>query len=106
MKRRSQLRKNYGRRIPIMFSIIVLLGFIALGILLELDRPRQEAEVVATVESAGGKVVHISWGQGFRVTGPSEGYIDVLFDGDPSRCSLTDLQDDPPIFKCTPEVNR
>lgn len=89
-----------------MFSILVLLGLAVIGVFLELDRPRQQAEIVATVESAGGEVVKLRWGQGLRVTGPSEGYVDVLIDGVLSRCSLTDLQDNPPAFKCDPEVKR
>lgn len=105
-KRRSQRRKTLERRLPIVLSAVILLGFIAYGINLQLDHSRQRAEIVAKVESKGGQVLDLRWGNGYRAaSGSSRGHVDVLFEGQRSRCSLDCLQRNPAVFECDPAVN-
>ncbi|MGF4045119.1 hypothetical protein ACX800_13090 [Paenarthrobacter nitroguajacolicus] len=106
-KRRSQRRKTFERRLPIVLSVVILLGFIAYGINMQLDHSRQRAEIVAKVESKGGQVLDLKWGNGYRAaSGWSMGHVDVLFESQRSRCSLEGLQRNPAVFECDPAVNR
>lgn len=98
---RSLRRRKIEQRISIGFVSVVLLGVLVVLIGAELDRPRGEAKVTAYVESKGGKVLKINW-----YGKASSAYIDVLFDGQQSRCRLRELRDNPPVFKCNPAVNR
>lgn len=101
--RRSQRRKTLERRLPIVLSALILLGYIAYGINLQLDHSRQRAEIVAKVESKGGQVLDLMWGNGYRAaSGWSVGHVDVLFEGQRSRCSLDGLQRNPAVFECDP----
>ncbi len=105
-KRRSQRRKTLERRLPIVLSAVILLGFIAYGIKLQFDHSRQRAEIEAKVESKGGQVLDLKWGNGYRAaSGWSNGHVDVLFEGQRSRCSLDGLQRNPAVFECDPAVN-
>ena len=101
-KRRSRRQKAFERRVPLVFSVIVLVCVLVWGIQIELDRPRMEAAVIANVESRGGEVVRIVWAAP-RV---KSGYAVVLFDGQRSECPLHLLDRDPPVFTCEPAVNR
>lgn len=100
---RSPRRRKIEQRIPIVFVSSVLLGALVVRIGVELDRPRGEAEVTAYVESRGGEVLKINW---YGSGGLNSPYIDVLFDGQQSRCSLRHLKDNPPVFKCDPAIDR
>lgn len=97
---RSLRRRKIEQRIRIVFLSSVLLGILVVGIGHELDRPRGEAEVTAYVESRGGEVLEIQWWSGR----PNTSYVDVVFDGQQSRCSLRQLRENPPVFKCNPAV--
>jgi len=87
-------------------SAVILLGFIAYGIKIQFDHSRQRAEIVAKVESKGGQVLDLKWGNGYRAaSGWSNGHVDVLFEGQRSRCSQDGLQRNPAVFECDPAVN-
>ncbi|WP_426990402.1 hypothetical protein [Pseudarthrobacter sp. Y6] len=101
-KRPSQRQKDIWRRAPIIFSIVVLVCFGTWGIQIHMDRPRLEADVVSTIEVRGGEVIKIVHRPG-RAT---PGYVDVVFDGQQSRCTLHLLDQDPPVFDCDPAVDQ
>ncbi|NWL12610.1 hypothetical protein DM793_15180 [Paenarthrobacter nitroguajacolicus] len=53
-KRRSQRRKTLERRSPVALSVVILLGFIAYGINMQLDHSRQRAEDASLAEGHRG----------------------------------------------------
>lgn len=105
-KRRSQRRKTFERRLPIVLSVVILLWIIAYGIKIQFDHSRQRVGIEAKVESKGGQLLDLKWGNGYRAaSGWSMGHVDLLFEGQRSRCSLEGLQRNPAVFECEPAVN-
>lgn len=91
------------RRVPLVLaSIIVVVLGAGLGHTYLVAEPRVEAQVTAAVESRGGEVVRIVHAPR-RPRGP--GYVDIVLDGQQTRCSLALLKKDPPVFQCDPAVN-
>ena len=98
-------RRKIFDRVVTLFCVlcIVVVGVGVIGS--ELGEPRRDARITAFVESHGGevtKIVHPGASRGG--SGPS--YVDVVFDGEQSRCSYDLLYRTPRSLKCDPAVNR
>lgn len=92
--------------VPLMFLATV--AFCVAFIAGELDEPRRDAELVEFVESQGGEVTKIDHpnGTGLRGNGSGgPGYVDVVFDGEQSRCTYRLLNQEPRSLECDPAVN-
>lgn len=83
---------------------VVCVGVISSG-LSESDEPETDAGIAEFVESQGGEVTKIvPPGDGRGGSGPS--YVDVVFDGEQSRCSYDLITQTPRSLMCDPVVNR
>jgi hypothetical protein len=111
-KRREQRRQRIAarrrRRLIIIrvttpFAFLTTLAFCTLFLAGELDEPRRDAELVEFVESQGGEVTKIRHPCASR-GGCRGGYVDVVFDGEQSRCTYDLLNQEPRSLECDPAV--
>ena len=100
-KRTKQQHKAFQRTI-MTFCVVVLVALVGFNVQGNLDKPRREAAVTKAVEANGGEVVKIV----HRPSKATPGYVDVVFENQPSRCTLHLLDQNPPVFDCNPAVNR
>lgn len=86
-----------------LFCVVCIVASCAGVIGSELGEPERDARIAEFVEAQGGEVTKIVH-PGRR--GRGDGYVDVVFDGEQSRCTYDLLDQTPRSLKCDPAVNR